>query len=448
MLNLLNKPLLSADDAEFLPTLLAIQESPPPKLPRFVLLSVAALFVILLLWACFGKLDVVASAEGRLVPQTWVKIVQPADAGIIVDILVQEGQQVSAGDVLMRMDAGIVDADARAIAGELEIRRLQLARIDAELRGQPLLMTAGDPPELFVQVSRQYQANRQTYLDALAQERANLDKTRHDLQAAQEVLTKLHKVLPSYQRSAAAYQKLASGGFFSSLAVEEKQRDQLEKEQDLRAQQATVESLGAMLQVSENRLAQIQSGYQSELRNERAETDSALKKLHQEQQKIRHKSGLLALRAPQSGIVKDLATHTTGTVVAPGTIMMSLVPQSEPLQAEVLVKNEDIGFVHVGQQVQIKLAAYPFQKYGLIAGTIEHIGPDTTEKGGSENAPALAGYRALVRLERQKLEVNNAILPLTAGMQIMVDIHQGRRTVMAYLLSPVQKAWQEAARER
>lgn len=448
MLNLLNKPLLSADDAEFLPTLLAIQESPPPKLPRFVLLSVAALFIILLLWACFGKLDVVASAEGRLVPQTWVKIVQPADAGIIVDILVQEGQQVKAGEMLMRMDAGIVDADARAIAGELDIRRLQLTRIDAELRGQPLVMAAGDAPELFTQVSRQYQAHRQTYLDALAQERANLDKTRHDLQAAQEVLTKLHKVLPSYQRSAAAYEKLASGGFFSSLAVEEKQRDQLEKEQDLRAQQATVESLGAMLQVSENRLAQIQSGYQSELRNERAETDSALKKLHEEQQKIRHKSGLLALRAPQSGIVKDLATHTTGTVVAPGTIMMSLVPQSEPLQAEVLIKNEDIGFVHVGQQVQIKLAAYPFQKYGLIAGTIEHIGPDTTEKGGSENAPALAGYRALVRLERQKLEVNNAILPLTAGMQIMVDIHQGRRTVMAYLLSPVQKAWQEAARER
>lgn len=444
----MRNPLLSADDAEFLPTLLAIQENPPPKLPRFILLSVAALFVILLLWACFGKLDVVASAEGRLVPQTWVKIVQPADAGIIVDILVHEGQQVSAGEVLMRMDAGIVDADARAIAGELEIRRLQLARIDAELRGQPLVMAAGDPPELFSQVSRQYQAHRQAYTDALAQEIANFDKTRHDLQAAQEVLTKLRKVLPSYQRSATAYQKLGHDGFFSSLAVEEKQRDQLEKEQDLRAQQATVESLLAMLQVSEKKLAQIQSGYQSELRNERAETDSALKKLHEEQEKIRHKSGLLALRAPQAGIVKDLATHTTGTVVAPGTILMSLVPQSEPLQAEVLVKNEDIGFVHVGQQVQIKLAAYPFQKYGLIAGAIEHIGPDTTEKAGSADVPAIAGYRALVRLERQQLEVDNAILSLTAGMQIMVDIHQGRRTVMAYLLSPVQKAWQEAARER
>lgn len=444
----MRNPLLSADDAEFLPTLLAIQESPPPKLPRFVLLSVAALFVILLLWACFGKLDVVASAEGRLVPQTWVKIVQPADAGIIVDILVHEGQQVNAGQILMRMDAGIVNADARAIAGELAIRRLQLARIDAELRGQPLVMTKADPPELFAQVMRQYQANRQTYLDALAQERANLNKTRHDLHAAQEVQVKLRKTLPSYQHSAAAYEKLGQDGFFSSLAVEEKQRDHLEKEQDLRAQQANVESLGAMLQVSENKLAQIQSGYHSELRNERAETDSALKKLQQEQEKILHKSGLLALRAPQSGIVKDLATHTTGTVVAPGTILMSLVPQSEPLQAEVLVKNEDIGFVHVGQQVQIKLAAYPFQKYGLIAGTIQHIGPDTTEKGGSENAPAIAGYRALVSLQRQQLDVDNVILPLTAGMQIMVDIHQGRRTVMAYLLSPVQKAWQEAARER
>ena len=439
---------LSTDDADFIPTLLAIQENPPPKLPRFVLLSVAALFVILLLWACFGKLDVVASAEGRLVPQTWVKIVQPADAGIIVDIRVHEGQQVTAGEILMQMDAGLVDADARAIAGELDIRRLQLARIDAELRGQPLIKSAEDPPELFAQVSRQYQAHRQTYLDALAQENANLDKTRHDLHAAQEILTKLRKVLPSYQRSAVAYEKLGKDGFFSALAVEEKQRDQLEKEQDLRAQQATVDSLGSMLKVSENKLAQIHSAYQSELRNERAETDSALKKLHEEQEKIRHKSGLLSLRAPQSGIVKDLATHTTGTVVAPGTILMSLVPQSEPLQAEVLIKNEDIGFVHVGQQVQIKLAAYPFQKYGIIAGTIEHIGPDTTEKSGSADAPASAGYRALVRLERQQLSLENAALSLTAGMQIMVDIHQGRRTVMAYLLSPVQKAWQEAARER
>jgi len=439
---------LSADDADFLPTLLAIQENPPPKLPRFVLLSVAALFVILLLWACFGKLDVVASAEGRLVPQTWVKIVQPADAGIIVDIRVHEGQQVTAGEVLMQMDAGLVDADARAIAGELAIRRLQLARIDAELRGQPLVSAADDPPDLFAQVARQYQAHRQTYLDALAQENANLDKTRHDLHAAQEILTKLRKVLPSYQRSAVAYEKLGQDGFFSALAVEEKQRDQLEKEQDLRAQQATVSSLGSMLQVSEKKLAQIHSAYQSELRNERAETDSALKKLREEQEKIRHKSGLLSLRAPQSGIVKDLATHTTGTVVAPGTILMSLVPQSEPLQAEVLIKNEDIGFVHVGQQVQIKLATYPFQKYGMIAGTIEHIGPDTTEKGGSAESPAIAGYRALVRLQRQQLSIDNAALQLTAGMQIMVDIHQGRRTVMSYLLSPVQKAWQEAARER
>jgi HlyD family secretion protein len=444
----MNKSTLTTEDADFVPTLLAIQENPPPKMPRFILLSVAALFVILLLWACFGKIDVVASAEGRLVPQTWVKIVQPADAGIIVEILVQEGQQVAAGEVLMRMDAGLVDADARTTAGELAIRRLQLARIDAELGGQPLTMVADDPPELFSQVSRQYQAHRQTYLDGLAQEKANLDKTRHDLQAAQEILTKLRKVLPSYQRSAKAYEKLGKDGFFSTLAAEEKQRDQLEKEQDLRAQQATVESLGAMQQVSENKLAQMQSAYQSALRNERAETDSALKKLREEQEKIRHKSGLLTLRAPQAGIVKDLATHTTGTVVAPGTILMSLVPQSEPLQAEVLIKNEDIGFVHVGQQVQIKLAAYPFQKYGMIAGIIEHIGPDTTEKNGTTDKPDTAGYRALVRLARQQLQLDNTVLPLTAGMQIVVDIQQGRRTVMAYLLSPVQKAWQEAARER
>lgn len=446
---------LSRDALDFAPGLLSIQESPPARLPRAVLYSVACLFGILLVWAIYGKLDIVASAEGRLVPETYVKIVQPAEGGIVQDILVREGQQVAAGQVLMRMDGKFTEADARTIRNELALKGLQLRRIDAELAGRPMARSSDDPPVLYAQVEAQYRAHRQSYLDAVAQESAALLKARYDLRAAEEELSKLQQIVPTYRKSAEAYQKLTAQGFVSPLAGEEKERDRIEKEQDLRAQVSTADSLRAGIQASRQRLAQIGSNYRSELQNERVETESQFLKLREEWSKISHKSQLLELRAPQAGVVKDLATHTRGTVVSPGTVLMTVVPLGEPLQAEVLIKNEDVGFVHDGQRVKIKLSAYPFQKYGMIDGTVSHVGPDAAEgsqapaKPGEEATP-LPGlrYKALVRLDAQHLDTDGRKMRLTPGMEAMVEIHQGRRTVMEYLLSPVQKAWQEAGRER
>lgn len=447
---------LSADTLDFAPGLLSIQESPPAKLPRTVLYCVIALFGILLIWAIFGKLDIVASAEGRLVPQTYVKIVQPAEAGIIQEILVREGQSVEAGQILIRMDAKLTEADARTIRNEHELKRLQLRRIDAELAGQPMHTEAADSSVIYAQVASQYAAHRQAYQDAIAQEQATLAKTQHDLQASEELARKLRETVPTYRKSAAAFEKLGKDGFYSTLAVEEKQRDRIEKEQDLRAQEATVASLKSTIAASEKKLAQITSNYRSELQNERVETESQFRKLHDEREKIEHKAALLALRAPQRGVIKDLATHTVGTVVSPGSVLMSLVPHDEPLQAEVYVKNEDVGFVHRDQRVKLKLSAYPFQKYGMIDGTVIHVGPDAADqpnassKPGGDSSDAAAGlrYKALVRLDDQNLKTDGNSLRLSPGMQVVAEIHQGQRTVMEYLLSPVKKAWQEAGRER
>ncbi|MEW6133709.1 MAG: HlyD family type I secretion periplasmic adaptor subunit [Pseudomonadota bacterium] len=447
---------LSREALDFAPGLLAIQESPPPRLPRAVLYSVAVLFGILLVWAIFGQLDVVAAAEGRLVPQTYVKIVQPAEGGIVRDILVREGQSVEAGQVLMRMDAALTEADARALRNDFELKRLQLRRIEAELAAAPMAREPGDSPDLFAQVVAQHAAHRQAYLDALAEEQAVLEKTRHDLRAAEEVLRKLEETVPMYRKSAGAFEKLGKEGFYGTIAVEEKRRELIEKEQELRAQQATVASLRSTIDASEKKLAQISSSYRSALQDERVETESQFNRLREELQKIEHKSGLLALRAPQRGIVKDLATHTAGTVVSPGTVLMTLVPHDEPLQAEVYVRNEDVGFVHEGQRVKVKLAAYPFQKYGMLDGEIAHVGADAADLGTTqaqsvaqspEGGNALR-YKALVRLEIQHLDTDGRRLGLTPGMQVVADIHLGQRTVMEYLLSPVQKAWFEAGRER
>lgn len=388
-------------------------------------------------------------------PQTYVKIVQPAEGGIIQDILVREGQAVTANQVLMRMDGKLTEADARAIHNEFALKGLQLRRIDAELAGTPMRIAVDDPPALYAQVEAQYRAHRQSYLDAIAQESATLEKARYDLRSSEELVSKLQQTVPTYRKSAEAYQKLSAQGFISPLAGEEKERDRIEKEQDLRAQASAADGLKASVQASQKRLAQITSNYRSELQNERVETESQYLRVREEWAKISHKTRLLELRAPQAGIVKDLATHTQGTVVSPGTVLLTIVPHEDPLQVEVFVKNEDVGFVHLDQWVKVKLSAYPFQKYGMIEGTVTHIGPDTSDgssappKPGEESKP-LPGlrYKALVRLDTQYLKTDDRQMRLVPGMEAVVEIHQGRRTVMAYLLSPVQKAWQEAGRER
>jgi HlyD family secretion protein len=204
-------------------------------------------------------------------------------------------------------------------------------------------------------------------------------------------------------------------------------------------------------------LSQTVSRYHSELQNERVETEGEYRRLQQEYVKLEHKSGLLELKAPQAGTVKDLATHTVGAVVSPGTVVLTLVPENEPLLAEVMIRNDDVGFAHPGQAVKVKLAAYPFQKYGLLDGEVLHVGPDASEGANptsdtsqdtTEKPAARLTYKALVGLKSQALEARGQTLKLVPGMQVVAEIHQGRRTVMEYLLSPVQKTLHDSGRER
>lgn len=451
--------LISKEAIEFAPRLLAIQESPPRKLPKVILYVVLILFCILLAWAIVGRLDIVATAEGKLIPKSYVKIVQPADGGIVQEILVYEGQSVQQGDVLMRMDANSTLSDAQSVEGEMRLRALQLRRIDAELGKGKFVQLPEDPQDLFLKTKQHYEANLQAYEDTLSQEVQNLQKAQHDLSSSKEVLEKLEQILPMYQLNASSFSKLAKEGFVSQIEAQDKERERIEKEQDFRAQKSTVKGLISAVKASEKHLAQITSSHKSQLENERSDAQSQHNKLIQEWGKNLHKATLLELRAPQSGTIKDLATHTQGSVVSPGSVLMSLVPHDDLLQAEIMIKNEDVGFVHPGQEVKIKLTAYPFQKYGMIEGEVIHVGADSIQSqqpqmdaSSNSNSPQqqtmVMNYKALIKLNAQQIILDGKVLKLTSGMQTVCEIHLGKRTVMEYLLSPVQKAWHESGRER
>lgn len=452
------KPLFPADAQaiDFSPPLLRLQATSPNPLGRKVLWALLVMLLALLLWAVLGRLDIVAVAEGKLIPESYVKIVQPAESGIVKEILIKEGQSVKAGQVLMRMDTLISEADTKSIEADYQRKRLALRRIQAELSGLPFKGEANDPPDLTQEINAQYRANRASFEAALAEERSRLIKAKQELAAAEQVKHKLEETLPHYRDQDKAYEKLVKDGFAGSLMGSDKKREFIEKEQELRTQSFLIESARASILQSEKKLAQIDSDYRRQLHAERNEIQGQFDKLTQEVTKQAHKQELLELKAPQDGVVKDLATHTAGTVVQPGTVLLTLVPQDEKLRAEVWVSNEDIGFVRQGQPVKLKFAAFPFQKYGMVEGTVEHVSADAadnnTGNGNSQTDPAKKNqplvYKALVALQRMNLEMDGERFILSAGMQTNAEIRLGDRTVMEYLLSPVRKAWHEAGRER
>ena len=232
----------------------------------------------------------------------------------------------------------------------------------------------------------------------------------------------------------------------------------MEKEGDLRAQTHNVASLQAAIAQAQERTAQITSNYRSQLFNERIQAEGEFRKLTQDSAKQEHRQGLLELKAPQDGLVKDLSTHTLGSVVQPGTVLMTLVPANEALIAEVWVTNLDAGSVVEKQPVKLKLAAYPFQQYGMVEGEVQHVSPDSSEFPTSsksekshttaEEAGTPLSYRALVTLKTPYLMRDGVKHRLSPGMQVTAEINLGSRTVLEYLLSPVQKTVHEAGREK
>jgi len=438
-----------------------MRQEAPSQLARIVLWSVCCLVLVLLLWACVGKLDIVATTEGRLVPQTLVKVVQPAEAGVLTALLVSEGDAVQAGQILARLDTTLAAAEQRGVASDLAMQQMQLRRITAELAGRDMVAAPGDEPGLFAVVAAQQRSHAQAYLDSVGQEQAALAKLQHERSSALDQLHKLEQTLPTYRRVADGYAKLEREGFMGALVAAERERDVIEKARDLDAQRSTMAALDAGIATQNKRISQLQSSYRSDLQREQAELQGRVAQLQPTLAKSTYRTGLMELRAPQAGVIKDLATTTVGAVVQPGSTVMTLVPAGEQLYADVMVKNEDVGFVRVGQKAQVKVASYPFQQYGMLGGEVVHLSLDANPAPGTHDASPASGagtgnredvpttYKARIRLHEQALTTpEHKRLLLAAGMQVVGEIHQGRRTVVEYLLSPVRRTTSEAARER
>jgi len=436
----------------FSPRFLEVINTPPLPLPRLMLYILLILVFLLIVWSVFGQLDIVARAQGKLVPQTRIKVAQPFEGGRISKILVEDGDLVKIGQPIMLMDTQLSEADTEKLRTELATSKIMLRGINAELDEKVFTVHPEDKIELFSKVNEQNKSRRKSYMHSVTQQTAVLNESKQNLSASREIYKKLQETLPIHQQNERAVKKLGKKGYVTKLEILEKQRIRIEAEGNMKAQKFTMQSAMERINEIRGKLDELKSQYRSKLLDEQITLKQRVDQLAQDWLKQEYRNRLMKIKAPQDGFIKDIATNTEGTVVPAGTVLMNIVPINEPLLAEVFVSNQDVGFISAGQKTRIKMMSYQFQKYGMIDGTVDYVSADANVMKSSQmdnNSEAgSAGYKTMISLNKQFLERNNKKFLLRPGMQVTAEIKLGTRTVLEYILSPIQKTIGEAGMER
>jgi hemolysin D len=445
------------DEAAFLPAALSIQETPAHPAPRRTALAICALFVIAIAWATFGQIDIVAVAPGRIVVSERTKTLQPLETSVVKRVLVKDGDSVQMGQVLVELDATITNADSASVQEQLaaavsEERRSAalLAALRSGTASSPVLPPLpragegrGEGVEQRATTAAQLQAEWQDITARLARLSAEQSRREAEIATVKEHIAKLDAILPIAQQREADIKGLAEQGFVAGHAGQDRMRERIEQERDLATQKARLAEAQAALSESVNTRGSYLAETTRGLSDRQAQAALKRQQLTQERSKAQQRSRLTQLTAPTSGTVQQVAVHTEGGVVTPAQVLMVIVPKDAQVTAEVVIDNKDIGFVNAGQPAEIKLETFPFTRYGTIPATVKSVTADAVndEKRG-------AIFPAVLTLAQTSIAIDGKRIALSPGMNVTAEVKTGKRRVIDYLLSPVQRAMNESMGER
>lgn len=433
---------------DFLPAALEVQQTPPTPLGRIILWAIAAFFIIAVVWAIVGHVDVVAIAQGKIVPSDRVKIIQPVELATVRAIHVTEGQAVDAGQLLIELDTTLNAADLKRMQQELLAAQLEQARLNALLNqldnpaAQPHWPEHASPLHIATHTRLLASELAEHHANTAALQ-AELKRQDAELQTIRTGIAKRQATLPLVTQRAEAMNKLQAKGMAATQAYLELEQERLEQSHDLKVQQARIAEIQASREEVAQRLNAARSQFQRQTTQRLAETEQKVAALEQETIKADRRNEWQQIRAPIAGQVQQLAIHTVGGVVQPAQELLRIVPQDEQLEVEAWLANKDIGFVHEQQEAAVKIETFPFTKYGTIASTIRRISDDAVpdEKLGLV-------YATTATLERNTIEVNGKPIKLTPGMAVTVEVKTGQRRIIEYILAPLLRYKQESIRER
>ena len=457
---------VSRNRREFLPAALEVIETPASPTGRAMALAIGAFFVIAVVWACFGKLDIITTAPGRLLPVGRIKLIQPLDAGVVRAIRVQDGDHVHAGQVLIELDPTAASADQDSLAHDLALAELDVARLDAlkraaETGGAPtsLVMPPGASADDRAQVEAALRSQIATQAAKISALDAQIAQHRAEEQEIASTIDKVNASLPLLRQKRRLNQDLRSQGYGTSFADLDAQQAVSDAERDLPVEMAKSQQARAAAASLESQRAQAIAEYHEGILADLAKAEEKDNELTQNLVKATQKSAATQLVAPTDGVAEDLAVHTVGGVVTPAQQLLVVVPDGAGLTVEAQLANRDVGFVRPGQDVSIKVDTFDFTHYGLVHGKVIAVSRDTvspqppgaqnaTAEGAPANPAQPPGYVARIALNRADMDIEGHRQALTPGMAVTVEIKTGRRTIIDYLLSPLVRRSSQALHER
>jgi hemolysin D len=439
--------------AAFLPAALEIQATPPHPLARWLMWSLVALFVLGIIWACIGQVNIVASAEGKIIPSSRVKQIQPLEKAVIKKILVKEGQYVTQGEPLIELDNTLTSSDQTRATTEVATIQRNLAVSNTLIT----LLSKSDEAQRnlsFSQITLDSKADNilfkkllwqhwQQYWSQILSLENSFQKTIAEQAGAREQIIKFTQTLPIITSRTKKVKLLFEKEFASEYEYLKLEQERIEVTQDLATEKQRLQQLLATANEIKQQAKTFTAKTQTEHLTKITVYQQQLATMNEELIKAQDLNAKQILYAPVTGRVQELATNTIGGVVTAAQQLMLIVPDEELLEVEVFLENKDIGFVREGMTAEIKIHTFPFTKYGIIDGEVITVSDDATldEKRG-----LIYGMRLLMK--KSTLRVENKEVKLIPGMAVTAEMQTGHRRIIEFFLAPLLRYKQEGLRER
>lgn len=421
---------------------LAIEEQNPLR-ARIILRWILFVLAALVVWAAFTKVDEVTRGEGRVIPSGQIQIIQSLDGGIVSEILVSEGQVVTKGDSLVRID------ETRAVSSLRENRSQYLSLLAKQSR---LMALARDEafsppkeiieeiPDTYHQELALYNASKEELASQVGIARDQLTQKERELQEVRANSDQAERGYEFSKKELDVTRPLVASGAVSEVDILKLERETSKYLGDRDQARAQILKIQAGIAEARRKISETDQNFKSKVRTDLNETTAKLNSLTEASVGLKDKVKQATLKSPVNGKVSRLFVNTVGGVIQPGKEVLEIVPTDDALVLETKIQPRDIAFVRLLQKATVKLTAYDYTIYGGLDAIVENIAPDSVvdEKGN-------AYYVVKVRTINSSLGKDKPIIP---GMVAQVDIITGKKSVLAYLLKPVLRAKAYAFTER
>ncbi|RWM18325.1 MAG: HlyD family type I secretion periplasmic adaptor subunit [Mesorhizobium sp.] len=426
------------------------REDRPPLFASASVYIVGALFVCFTGWASFAEVDEIARGEGKVIPASKTQVIQASEPGVVQEIAVQIGQTVKKNDLIIRLDnsgntSSLGEEKAKARALQARIARLQFEQsgnVEGSFPCPTEIQTVA--PEICDNEQKLLVARRDNFEVKLSVLKSRLDQREKELDEATANSDRLSKSLAVTDQEAALVEPMVKKGLMARTEQIRVEREQTDLHGQLTLAGETIKKTQAAITEAQLQVNELGLQLQQEALSDLTQALADLSVVDETIRGATDKVARTDIRSPVDGIVNTLDVNTLGAFVQPGAVVAGIVPTSETLLVEARVSPRDVAFIQPNQEALIKVTAYDFSIFGGIEGKVSNITADSLvdQKTGEPY------YQVRVATEKSTLTRNGKTYSIIPGMICSVDIKTGRKTILNYLLKPINKARQEAMSER